>query len=321
MNNIDANSDDRRFRPYRTDLGSDFFSLMRQERGFFYADILDASGTHGTSSAVTHDAPRSLFWPGCTLSSYSRDLTEAVFSFLRERGVASCMSVKCCGNIIRYAGGRAAAKAYQDRLASALRENGIGRVISACPNCCRSFRAISSGATPEEAPGDPLSEAPREAPRTAPSKTVIESLSLSEVLADEGLRISPEQSAAMGSACVHDSCPDRRHGVDAAAVRRLLEGVELREMRHNRRESRCCGLGRLQFLSDPASSNRQRRERIGEFKETGAEQLVTYCFSCTNALQDPRANLAAIHYLELLFDIRIDWPAVYKSSQRILATF
>jgi Fe-S oxidoreductase len=179
--------------------------------------------------------------------------------------------------------------------------------------------------TPGKTPGKILRETPGETPGNTPMDTPgnmpIESLSLSEVLANEGLRIPPEQSAVMGSACIHDSCPDRRYGVDAAAVRRLLEGVELREMQHNRRDSRCCGLGRLQFLSDPASGERQRRERIGEFTETGAKQLVTYCFSCTNALQDPRAGLASIHYLELLFDIHIDWPAVYKNSQRILATF
>jgi Fe-S oxidoreductase len=91
-------------------------------------------------------------------------------------------------------------------------------------------------------------------------------------------------------------------------------------MKHNRSRSRCCGLGRLQFVSNPEASKRQRAERLGEFQATGAERLVTSCFSCANSLQDPSTGLVALHYLELLFDIRVDWSAVYQSSTRALAT-
>jgi Fe-S oxidoreductase len=243
--------------------------------------------------------PHTLFWPGCALSSYSRELTEAVFAFLRERDLADGMSVRCCGNVIRYTGDATACATYQEALVVELKARGIRRVITACPNCHRSFENML-GCVPG-----------------------IELCALSRLLADEGLRVLPERLAPTTTVCIHDSCPDRGEGLDAAAVRELFGdgGIELREMEHNRSRSRCCGLGCLRFVSDPEASQRQREQRIAEFGATGAEQLVTYCFSCANAFQDPARDLAALHYLELLFDIRIDWPAVYKSSTQALAHF
>jgi Fe-S oxidoreductase len=283
-------SRDLRYRLYRPDLGGDLFTLMRQDRGYSYSDALDTAADAG--------GLRSLFWPGCALSSYSKGLTEAVFTFLKERGAADGMSVRCCGTDIRYAGDRAAQEAYCAGLVRELQAWSVERVITVCPNCYRDLKEMQG---------------------PSPSSRPIEVLALSQFLVDEGLCVSPEQIAPTRSVCVHDSCPDRCCGVDAAAVRKLFEGIELHEMEHNRCRSRCCGLGRLQFIDDPANSGRRRAERIDEFRATGAEQLVTSCFSCANAFQNPATGLFARHYLELLFGIQIDWPTVYESSARIFA--
>lgn len=288
-----------------------FFSLMRQIRGYSYDDVFDMRAT-GAQDGTTNDAAtnvtasvsvgtansaRTLFWPGCALSSYSRELTEAVFGFLRERDVVDGLSVGCCGNIIRFAADQATCTAYRSNLLFALEAQGIRRIVTACPNCYYSF-------------GETLKDS-----------TSIELIALSQFLVDEGLRIPRERIAPATSVCVHDSCPDRRNGVDACAVRGLLREIEIREMKHNRIHSRCCGLGQLRFVSDPMNSQRLREERIEEFGATGAGQLVTCCFSCANAFQDPATGLTALHYLELLFDIRVDWQAVYESSARALAAF
>jgi Fe-S oxidoreductase len=297
-------SRDERYRPYRTDLGRDFFSLLREARGFSYVDALDSGTSVGADGAddvggggAGNEGPSSLFWPGCTLSSYSKELTEAVFAFLKGKDRTCGMSVKCCGNIIRYAAGRTAYVTYGERLASELEEKGIKRIVTACPNCYRSFKELSQ------------------------RELDIEVISLSQTLADEGLRVMPNPADSAEPStpfCIHDSCPDRSCGIEAAVVRRLCEGVELREMKHNRSHSQCCGLGRLQFLSDPLASAAQRERRINEFVATGAKQLVTYCLSCTNAFQDMPPGLSSVHYLELLFNIRVDWPAVYASAQQAL---
>jgi Fe-S oxidoreductase len=365
----DPEKADARFRWYRPDLGGDFFSLMREDRGFVYEDALASASAApaeasvpGESGVLVSPAPfapapaapacapapapaasgavRSLFWPGCSLSSFSRELTEAVCAHLKESGAVDAMSIRCCGSIIRYAGGPAPFAAYRDDLVATLRARGIRRIVTSCPNCYQvlrralcegqegqALRGMQEGSEEqEEREGQALSgmqEGPKaregQSGQKGQEDALFEVVSLSQVLVNEGLHILPEQAASAISVCVHDSCPDRASGVEAAAVRCLFEGIELREMRHNRHRSHCCGSGRLQFLSDPVGSDRQRVERLAEFEETGAARLVTSCFSCANALQLPggTAHEPTVHYLELVFGIPIDWRAVYASSARI----
>jgi Fe-S oxidoreductase len=105
------------------------------------------------------------------------------------------------------------------------------------------------------------------------------------------------------SVSIHDSCPDRQKGVFAESVRALFANFELREMRHNRRQSRCCGLGKLLPLRNQQASQEMRSQRLAEFQQSGAELLVTYCLNCSQPLQGDNTY----YYLELLFGIRVDW--------------
>ncbi|MCL1847463.1 MAG: heterodisulfide reductase-related iron-sulfur binding cluster [Coriobacteriia bacterium] len=273
-------------RPYRMDLEPNFYSLLREELGFAYSDALDAG-----EAAPTRGQGLSLFWPGCSLASYSQELTLAVARFLEERGLSDGLSINCCGNIVRYAGGYEVFLDFTARLVARLKEQRVRRLIIGCPNCYLTFLQI-------------LKDAPE-----------IELLDLTTVLVQEGLRVADGQALSF---CIHDSCPDKRLQVFAPAVRTLFEGLELREMPRNRRNSPCCGLGKLRFICHPQDSERLCEERITEFKETGAHQLVACCASCASAFQDPDADVAALHYLELLFGIRIDWGAVFAASRQTL---
>jgi len=305
-------------RPYRTDLEPNLFSLMRQARGFDYEGALGVGPGEGESEGegagegreIGVGVGQSLFWPGCSLASYSQELVEAVSAFLQDRGLIDGISIACCGKILRYACGYAFYRDFTEQLAARLIEQGVRRIITGCPNCFLTFRRML---------------------RHTPEQDAIELIDLSTVLADEGLRITPEASEATGISaehggaslcyCIHDSCPDKGLNVIGPAVRKLFSEVELCEMKHNQDHTRCCGIGKLQYITKPKESERLRAERIQEFRETGADQLVTCCCSCTNAFQDPSSGVAAVHYLELLFGIRIDWDAVYQSSEQALKSF
>ena len=151
--------------------------------------------------------------------------------------------------------------------------------------------------------------------------TELEVLALPKLLAEQGvlpklpsLAPIPAPASAPASApaptstpaatvSIHDSCPDRRAGVFAESVRALFAGFELREMRHNRRQSRCCGLGRLLPLRNRRASQDMAEQRLEEFQQSGADFLVTYCLNCSQPLQ----TAGTYHYLELLFGLRLDW--------------
>jgi Fe-S oxidoreductase len=136
-------------------------------------------------------------------------------------------------------------------------------------------------------------------------------------LFEQGLRLTPELLGAR-SVAIHDSCPDRRHGIIAASVRSLCDGLEIRELGHNRQHSLCCGLGKLLFVTAPAASERLRSGRLGEFNDSGAEVLLSYCMSCAQAFQYPARDgadststpIRALHYLEPLFGCPVDWAAL-----------
>jgi|WetSurMetagenome_2_1015567.scaffolds.fasta_scaffold237514_1 Fe-S oxidoreductase len=63
-----------------------------------------------------------------------------------------------------------------------------------------------------------------------------------------------------------------------------LKGVELAEMTRNRANSFCCGAGALGNYF-PNQSREMARERIEEFKGTGADLLITACPYCKDNFQ------------------------------------
>ncbi|MDR1712968.1 MAG: (Fe-S)-binding protein [Coriobacteriales bacterium] len=282
---------------YRVDRPDNLFAAMRRLRGYHYDDALEAPAARG-------DAAHTLFWPGCTLSAYSQELTLAVDDYLRQRGLASAMSVKCCSNILRYAADGETRLAFARLLALELRRCGVRRIIAACPNCYNSFRELIGT-------GD---------------FSGLEVQALSTVLLEQGERIRAQDIGGTGqgtagieamtpTVCVHDSCPDRPWGVFAESVRGLFEDAELREMQHHHSRALCCGIGKLLFIRKPAQSRELRQLRQAEFAATGAKLLVTSCVSCTNAFQNlPNAR----HYLELLFGIRIDWSAAVAAGEQAM---
>lgn len=296
-------------RPYRVDWERNVYSEMRKAMGFTYDDALECvrykacEVAETPTEAITAEADtlevistepvtadQTIFWPGCTLSSYSKELTDAAFRFLREHGLASAISVDCCGHILEFVAPLEERQLYQGSLCGQLKAQGIRRIITACPNCYYSFkRLIEAGAL-----------------------NGVEILALSEVLLDEGIRFSQQDNPGCGSVCFHDSCPDRQFGLFAETVRDIFASVEVFEMEHSRRSSRCCGLGYLLNMRQPQRSAAMGRERVAEFVDTGADYLVTYCLNCASALCDPNRNDAVYYYLELLFGIRLDWTLIFE---------
>jgi Fe-S oxidoreductase len=293
------------YRPYRTDLAPNYFSLMQQEQGSVFEDALvlgeaDGAGetaqTAQTVQTVQTVQAQTLFFPGCSFASYSGVLTQAVYEFLKERKLVDGMSAQCCGHILLFSAEPGAFRSYTEAFRATLKAHGVIRIITACPNCYASLQETLRG-------------------------TGIELVALSEVLVDEGVRVLPEHIAPATTVCIHDSCPDRELCVFGPSVRHLFENIELREMEHNREKALCCGLGRLLFISSPVRSEKLRKKRVEEFASTQADLLVTYCFSCDNAFQDPGRGISSVHYLELLFGIRVDWDAVEGSAQVALKAF
>jgi Fe-S oxidoreductase len=272
--------DPRLWRPYRVDVEPNLFSEMQALQEPQFEDALN----------IGYDTV-SLFVPGCTLSIVSAPLVGVVYDWLTERGLVDGIMLKCCGKVLKSSALPQEHEAYNGMLAATLVAQGVRRIITACPNCYLAYKKL--------------------VPNT-------EVLALSEVLLDEGLRL-PSGFANVPT-CVHDSCPDRMHGTFAKSVRAILAGTLL-EMEHTGAYSQCCGLGKMLAIANPELSIKLNKARRQEFAATGATRLVTYCANCTLAFQPtPDDPIHAWHYLELLFDVHIDWQLYAENLAIALET-
>jgi heterodisulfide reductase subunit D len=87
----------------------------------------------------------------------------------------------------------------------------------------------------------------------------------------------------------HDPCYLARYIGDVQSVRELLKcipSVELVEMKRNRNETYCCGAGGGVKISDPDYAEWIGKERLKEFIDTGASELITSCPHCVEHFWD-----------------------------------
>lgn len=307
------------WRPIQADLAGNVFSKLRAWRGIAYDDALVKDGGECAS----------LFFPGCTLSTYAPELTELTWELLRKEGLAQGITALCCGKLLWSIGLVSRTSSYMQALDERFAALGVRRIIAGCPNC---YQALAHA---------------QEAGQVSAG---IELCALPRVLADAGLRIRPEVAGAMTDAglavatgatapgpgpaaapttaapqssaaaapatttsatslsfTVHDSCPDRETLLFGNAVREMLPQAATVEMRHSGRDTLCCGSGGTVSYYDTDVCNQRRSRRVAEFEECGADYLVTSCTSCVNSFVRVDPHLKVRHYLELIFDREIDW--------------
>ncbi len=89
----------------------------------------------------------------------------------------------------------------------------------------------------------------------------------------------------------HDPCYLGRHNGEYEVPRQVLKaipGLELLEMKRNRKDSLCCGGGGGNFYTDIMGSgpDSPAQVRVREAAATGAEVLAVSCPSCAKMLED-----------------------------------
>lgn len=279
--------------------------------GYVYDDALSGSkvtcgypmmtASVEPSGAAAQGKSESLFFPGCSFINYSLPLVQAVYDLLKGADRVDGISLVCCGKILQYEpDGKAVRAAFEQQFRDHVKAAGVKRLVAACPNCVKALRALL--AADEETAG-------------------VEVVPLPVELASMGYRIDAEVARKMVAAAVpeseaaaggqahfapHDSCPDRDTGEFAEGLRALLPEGSIREAEHNRKRSFCCG-SLLRAAGKPEKGAEQSRKHGEEAVAAQADAIVTACMSCTFLLSKEQHDVPVFHYLELLYDWRIDW--------------
>jgi len=213
-----------------------------------------------------------VFFPGCTASGTRPGQVEALYAHLQKSDPAMGIVLNCCSKPSHDLGCQAQFLSRFGELRSRLIENGIRRVIVACPNCYQVFSAY----------GGPL-----------------ESETVYERLLQTGLpgRIQSIQNKDKPLITIHDPCVLRDTPRIQKTIRQLAEktGFEVVEMAHTGRKTLCCGEGGAVGLIDARLPQKWQNRRK---QEAGGIRMATYCAGCAAALQ---TRPATIHILDAIF--------------------
>ncbi len=273
------------------------FSAYRAIYGISYPEFttLEAAAEHGPGLADT------LFFPGCSLVSYTPELTRAVGQWLTDAGISWAFSDDCCGSPLMSAGLFDRAHDLRMRTIDRMRAAGITRMLTVCPGCGEEL-AI-------DMPDD------------------IEIVPLVEVMCDVTARRAEagEESglASFQGASITflDACHDRADSRHAEGVRTLMDAcapdAEKIELEHSKHDALCCGAGGAVSSYDPDITSRRVRRIVDEVHDSNAETLVTMCPTCAYTiaqenLGSPDRAVGNRHYLELAFGVTVDWATVFS---------
>ncbi|MEJ2058392.1 MAG: (Fe-S)-binding protein, partial [Desulfofustis sp.] len=163
---------------------------------------------------------RTVFFPGCALAGCGHQLVDRLFQLLNKHIEDLGIVLNCCTKP-SYDLGRAAF--FEERfsaLKNHLRARGVNTVLTACPSCHQIFSRYAAG---------------------------LEIKTVYEVLADTidghpDTIIEEEMRAGM---TIHDPCAIRFDQTVQKSVRALATqlGCDVREMKHSRKKTFCCGEG------------------------------------------------------------------------------
>lgn len=263
----------------------------REFRGIHYDDL-----TAGREGSVG-------FFPGCTMLTYSPELTRTLFCSLKKVYGELTLLQDCCGLPLYQLGLQKRGDDYLRSIKAKLRAWQVKSIVIACPNCYYQLRPILQDTE------NKLQDSKIEV------LTIFEALKNTEVFnrcrkENQGYKVT-----------VHDSCPDRFYGIFARQARAALlaQGCRLVEMEHHHERTVCCGSGGQVSHSRADLAEEMVKCRLEEAQQTGATVLAGYCLGCVlNFARIPNAKKMKIrHVCDLLLGLEADYCQVKAKAKKI----
>lgn len=102
----------------------------------------------------------------------------------------------------------------------------------------------------------------------------------------------------------HDPCRLVRNAADETTVRGILgaAGVELKEMRWNKKDAKCCGGPTLKVCA-PEIAKKIAQRRIEQVKETCADRLLVSCNHCYSNFMENKPDFKVTKLLDFVLEI------------------
>lgn len=272
--------------------------LVRQgfmSKSAFEFALEDMEQASGSETLFMHGGERGkpsyVFFPGCQLAGARPKQVADVYDFLCK-GLCGGVGVylSCCGIPAHWAGEKEHFARHVQQMKEKLASLGNPTVIAACPTCLNVFREY-------------LSEA--------------EVISLWEVL--DGMELAScvraRENDVPDTLVIHDPCAARHNTAWQKAVRSLGKkcGVTVREPKHTRETTACCGHGGNQWCADFEAAKDMARQRA---RDLGGPAMAS-CIMCRENLA--AQGLSTWHLLDILpigKEVEAPYPATSLSQRR-----
>jgi len=275
-----AELDSSEYRYLLPDRPKNVMKAYRDYCGIDYSDV----NSFGDAETV--------FFPGCTLITYSPGLTREIYKHLQDNCDCQGVWTDCCGKLLNQLGLLQRQDDLYARLKEFLQEHRIKRVIVACPGCYYELKEVFRSCD-------------------VVLQTVYETIDFAKL---HRCKVSEGRKYT-----VHDSCPDRFDGVFGTQVRQALTecGFPLVEMTHTGETTICCGSGGQLSHFRPDLVDELVSLRQEEARKAGAQVLVGYCLSCVLKYDSYPSEIQSIHALNLLLDLPVDYKGAKKRMEEI----
>jgi Fe-S oxidoreductase len=209
-----------------------------------------------------------VFFPGCTLAGTRPEKVKRLYEHIRKTIPSLGIVLDCCTKPSHDLGRDKYFHLMFDEMRVFLLNNGIRKVIVACPSCYEVFKRYGDG---------------------------LEVITAYEFMAKNDM---PETAKIAGMISVHDSCAVRFEESIHGAIRELItrKGLTAEEMLHAGTKTLCCGEGgSVGFMAQSLAKNWGRVRR----RETDGKRLIAYCAGCTHFLSPVTPTS---HIIDLLLD-------------------
>ena len=214
------------------------------------------------------------FFGGCTLPLRQVDTLKNMMKILNTAGkeIAYSKDEWCCGSIALRIGDEKAVKESVKKNIEVFKKMDAKTVFTACAGCYRTLKKDYPDLLGEDLPFE--------------VKHITEILI--DLLNNNQIPFKTEQGEKI-KVTYHDPCHLGRH-MDLYEVPRdvisKIPGIELVEMKRNRKNAWCCGAGGGVKSQFPELALDISKERIREAVDSGAQILITSCPFCIGNLKD-----------------------------------
>ncbi len=228
-----------------------------------------------------------IFWPGCAILSMGEKIVMSTYELLKTQIPDLKIGTLCCGKPSLHIDGGKPYEKKKECINKALRNSGVRRIYTLCPNCQHTLSENSD------------------------CEIISAWVILEEAIPNElhgfykGKKLS-----------LHDPCPVRDHLENTKAARDILNklGVDILEFENNRERTICCGKKNMIMTLEPEKGRKLFEIRA---KQAPSKEIVTYCGSCVDTF---RSNgFEGTHILELLWQAQCNksWKNRHKAVKKI----